>query len=336
MRILVALVVAALLAVPAVGSQEGPPVEKPKSDDERARLALEIVGDALGTVASLEVPGNRLRVQVTAALAVWSHDRALARRALSDAAATIVAAFEEMGSKPTEKTANLVAARQSLLSQFIEKDPAAALDFLLVTRAAIPADVLAQNAEPETQLELQIAHRLVETSPERAAEIAERSAERGLSHGIVGVLSSLRAKDPARASALARKIAETAIASQIVDEGQTLYTVMELIRLELAARSGNASSPAQRPLLDDKTFRSLLDALVAAARALVSSPYAGGQSYMVGRGLTAELPEKLREPQGDVRFFWGDGRNTPKDPLKLSGLTTLRPGAGGTPREFGP
>ncbi|MEX0775831.1 MAG: sialate O-acetylesterase [Phycisphaeraceae bacterium] len=62
----------------------------------------------------------------------------------------------------------------------------------------------------------------------------------------------------------------------------------------------------------------------------------GGQSNMVGKGKTAELPVALQAPQDDVLFFWGQGNGTVNDPLVTSGLTTLQPGSGGTINEFGP
>ena len=343
MRTLVALVVVAVLAAPA-------PAREPQKakDEERVRVALEMVGDALGTVESLEVPGNRRGVQVSAAIAAWAHDRALARRALSDAGSTIATAFEDLGPKPGEQAGMLISARQALLTQFAEKDPGAALDFLLATRAAIPPDLLVGVRQQETQIEMQIAQRLAATEPERAAELVERAADGGLNYGVVAALVALREKDAARASAVARRLVEAAIRSPIFEEGPALYTILELLRIELAARSGgDQSSTAARPLLDDRAFRALLDAIVAGARALAESPYGDSQRYMIsnvvaslGEGMGAlerfapshaQALRKLAEAPRSDRIRGGVAVENPLNDLQQAPIDDLLKRAEGAP-----
>lgn len=259
------------LAVPGLAAQG----EEPKTDEALVAKAVKAIDDALAVTESLRLADNRLRVQMTAADSLWAHDPERARRALAAAGATIAEAVLDLNFDDpahSDRFDTLMSARTELISQFANRDPLAALEFMTTTRAALPADRAARLAEQERTLEMSIARMLAAKDPARAAEIVKASLEKGLSYDALSLLRYLRDSDHADAAAIAELAVEKARSARLLEDYQVMMGVGELLRMEMESRAASEEQRA-KALLSDKTLRGLLDTIVSGLRAAASSEY---------------------------------------------------------------
>jgi hypothetical protein len=283
-----------------LAAQSHPSKETTKQEQKEARAALEkkalaLVEDVLKEAASLKMPENRIRVQATAADILWPHDEKRARALFKQAAEGYVelAANDETPSL-AELSAGLdpamgqilmarsmgtiqsrVMLRQEILQMLTKHDVRLARDFLRATSGMASG----QNSyfgpgDWEKEMEVGLAAQIAEKDPKQALEIAEESLDRGLSQGVMSVITQLQQKDKELAaklvSAVVKKIrsedfnknyaaASIALALLGADSDEGDYDKIDSHSDNKKAGSNN------QPILDEKATRELLDRLIPAA-----------------------------------------------------------------------
>lgn len=266
MRLLFAVALVAALALSASAVPQDPDTAERERQIARALAAVD---EALASSESFRVAENRMRVVSMAASMLRAQDPARARAFLEVAAKALAAAVAELEPLDAKRRARLQAllgARQELVYMFAERDPAAALDFMTTTRAALPSEASAYQAEVEAQLEIFLAQRIAETDPRRSVEMAEAALERKVDHNVVNLITSLKERQPEAARALAAKLLAKLGATRLAESPEALMAAVYLLQSELNIRAaGESGNTTPSTLYDDASLRTLAELVVAAA-----------------------------------------------------------------------
>lgn len=179
----------------------------PKTEEEakkaaREQRALKLLDEVIADSRMLKLPENRIHILGAASSMVWPRDEKRARELLkvaADTLAEIIASLETSDAEPSTRASQLFQAKSELFQAAVNYDPAAALDFLHKT--PIPG-----LADQEAQLELSAVWQLAAKDPQSALKLAEEGLVKGVMANYSGIVSQLRAKDPAMAAQLAADI----------------------------------------------------------------------------------------------------------------------------------
>jgi uncharacterized protein YjgD (DUF1641 family) len=217
--------------------QDGSNGEAEAARKELEKKALGLLEEALADAQGLKLAENRVRAQVIAAGLLWARDEQAARAAFKSAAdgvAALIGGLDPEDQQFFNAAQPVLQMRSELVQTVAQHDPALALDFLRATR--LPrleafrgqADWLLNQ---EQMLEANVAALLAAQDPRQALSMAEEALNRGATTGLLGVLSQLKAKDPASASKLAGEIIQKLRSEDLSENGEASSLALQLLRM---------------------------------------------------------------------------------------------------------
>ena len=189
-----------------------------------------------------------MRAQTVAAGLLWPRDEQAARAAFKAAADGIAALNGGLDPEDQQfyNAAQAVAQmRSELLQTVAQRDPKLALDFLRATRLPHPEVLQGQGnwlLSQEQMLEASLAGQIAAEDPRQALSVAEETLTRGVTTGLLGVLSQLNAKDPASASKLAAEIIQKLRAEDLRENGEASGVAFQILTMTRPAEP-SASTP---------------------------------------------------------------------------------------------
>jgi hypothetical protein len=239
--------------------------------------ALSLLQTAVADAQALRLTENRVRVQVTAAGLLWSHDEEAARALLSQATEGIRAllvGLDPADPQSHEKSQIVWQLRTELLQAIAQRDPKLALDFLRATRQP---PFLGQQHDQELALELDLAARVAAQDPREAARLIEEGVRRGLTPNLINALSQLAQKEPAEATKLTTAAIGRLNSEDLLRNYETLNAAVRLVHLTTPpeptpqtpegqaaeGRRGRRHS-GERIAVAEETRRALFETVVAA------------------------------------------------------------------------
>jgi hypothetical protein len=272
---MIAVAILAALCTPAFGQparqeKDAEAAAKLEADRERALAAVEEILPEIESLRSIE---NRLYLQTLAVEILASRNPERAKRAVDGVAKSLAAAFARVDPYSNDgggRWQSLYDLRYRVVMKIAERDPGLALDLLLSTRASAGSDVVAEMGGRESMMELQLAQRIAEKDPARAAETIERAiAEKRLDYTLFQALGSLREKDPELARRIAGKLVAELTLERLTEDmnvGQLATQLVQNEVMQLRVEKGGGLTIVSGPggyygtrLLDDVQLLALCD-----------------------------------------------------------------------------
>lgn len=193
---LILLLVFPIVQIQSPAGQRATDHEKNARED-RDKKVLALVDQIIDGARLLNLPENRVRIDIALAETLWARDEKRARSLFNDA----VAGFSEISSAADSgewENSNLAQlpqqVRQEILQFAATRDPKLALDFL---RASRPTNEQRSFAQPafEAQLEMRLAVQIAAKDPHQALSIAEDSLKQGIDYESMNLLNTLQTSD---------------------------------------------------------------------------------------------------------------------------------------------
>jgi hypothetical protein len=331
-RFLTLSLVVVLLSSTALGSnrRQDPPEQDAEEAQrlEREKKALALLEEIVEVARRLQIPENRISAEVRAASLLWTHDERRARTLVKQTLGSIgellqAASSPEAFVEDSSRFGQLYQMRSTLLDTVAQRDPALALELLRGTR--LPSNAALEGyASQDLNLEAQFLNMLATKSPKKALEAAEDALERGVSYGILNLVNSLRASDPAAASKLASAIAARLQTTNLLENYEVASVAINLVQYQLSTQGKvDAGGGDSQPLLSDSEVRQLIARLVGAAlQENVGDPNSASiaqnlrnQLRVLGPAVTGYVPELAQEleaayakepkqPADEQQAFW--------------------------------
>ncbi len=195
-------------------------IEEANKEKQRQRTVL--LEQVLADVPNLKLPENRAFIYARTGNLMWQTDAKRARELFQNAVSELINAqtIAENDKKTNQNNYDLLNSqglRPNILNMIAAQNAEFALESLYKTRPAKiikamsayqqngakinksnnPSD--AQIIQAEINLEQNLLARAAEQSPERAAELLEKSIEKGITPETISLLKKLHAKSPAKA-----------------------------------------------------------------------------------------------------------------------------------------
>lgn len=239
-----AAIMCGLLAVTVITAHAQLPAvapSPPTADDvtantaERDATVSKLLDEVATQLDALRCIENRSVLRATTAGLLWERDEKTARTLFRESIADLSAiGFDE--SAPAYQIQNEQQAamnlRQQLLQTVAQRDALLALELLRSSAGALPW-VKQFNQPPnnyDSQMEMNLAQRIVRDNPQLALKIAEARLEKGLSYEVISVLQELRDKDEPSGLKLASSIMERLRRTDPKVERQSFQTAIQLLQ----------------------------------------------------------------------------------------------------------
>jgi len=285
-------------------SKTGLTDEEIKAQKDLERQGYQLLLEAGTEIGMLKSDYNRARSFATVAGLLWKFDEARAKQLIAQAEGElqhIIAAEDFHSQTYGNRYYALKQLRSEMFQEISPLDPELALDFLHATKMNPPAQSGARfvSVDPDADLELQLAMRLVKTDPHRALEIGEAAVAAGPSYQAVSLLGLMNAQNPEAATALLNGMLTAYQSGNFNGDFQAFNSAVNLLQMSLQAKSN--SVPAQtagRPqplILDDASVRKLVSYLSAAADAMKNNAASGMGDYYNLQGMLAPLAPQLQK-----------------------------------------
>lgn len=290
--------------------------EQAKPEDKEARQALEKKALALLDVVIADSeslkPLNRLRMQIVAADLIWSHDEKRARK-LSEKS---IGDFNELvnGIDPSDPNYyNLILAPTQLYNEILQMlaqhDPQMALDFLHQTHLPRQLQNPSKYVEPsyDLQLETQLANQIAAKDPQLALKAGLEILDKGLTSNLPALVQQLAAKDHEAAAKFASALIRKLQSENLLLNNEAASAAINLLRIvhyEQAHARTTSSKPLaasnSTPILDEQSYRDLIDLVVNAA---LAAPLPANPSDYQARNIAQTLIMGLKEMMPDVEQY---------------------------------
>ncbi|MEA2204857.1 MAG: hypothetical protein QOE77_1633 [Blastocatellia bacterium] len=312
--------------------------QKEKAALEKKALGLldQLVADA----ASLKLPENRIRLQITTADLLWDRSEARARTLFTQAAESVTemsraaAAVEvnvntdRRNGPPTRTSAQL---RQELVMAIARHDAPMAYQVLATTRPLTSPveNPTGQIISADDTLEQALLARIALIDPKLALQNAEQFLEKDqYPRSLTSVLSQLQKKDKEAAEKLETKLVQRLQSTNMLanmDAGTLALTLLlggpRPAPATTATTSDTPAPPVQRnsgQLLSESSYQDVMRTLVEAA--LRATPAAATQrGGNAGRARGPAVRGLTQQPQSDAELEQANARRL------LNGVQALLP-----------
>lgn len=249
--------------------------EAQKSQQEREQKALALLDEVITQGNALRRPENRVRVQMTAADLLWSHDEKRAHELYRNAMDTLSAQLKEVDLTDPQyhsRLQPLTQLRMELLQTLVRHDAKLALEFL---RASRPPDWSAKRSphgqyDQESQLENGLLMQIALDDPKKSVALAEEMLEKGFPYQLSELLQRIGTKDTDTASKLFGKIEAKLRTENLAANTEASFAALNLARQGIALNNAANNNQAQNdnkpaPYITPQNIRELLEMLAAAA-----------------------------------------------------------------------
>ena len=254
-----------LLALPCVGTaqeQAGNSAAAEKPDPATTKKAFDLLDTVAGQLPNLHTPANRIHVECAVADLLWVHDEKRARslfKTVSEEMTALIGAIDFGDQYAYQEISLINQQRQEIVQRIAQHDPELALTFLRETRVQqAPTNSMSNwYAQNETSMELNLAAQIAARDPARTLQLARASLSKGVSYGLVGLLSQLQQKDQKAAQTLYKEIVEQIKNEDLVQNPESTNVAWNLL------------GSFQPPQANEDAYRDLMDTLTNAALAIV-------------------------------------------------------------------
>jgi hypothetical protein len=273
-----------------------------QQEKEKAALekkALTLLDQVIADAASMKLPENRVRLQISAADMLWKRSEARARTLFAQAAEGIGELYrstdntENNGRRNQGQNRNPAQLRQELVLTIARLDAPLAYQVLASTRPITPAaeNNLDPTFNPDENLEQMLLSRVALSDPKLALQNAEQFLEKGeFPRTLSTVLAQLQEKDKEAATKLETKLVQRLQSSNMLanlDAGNLavgLLTAGPRPATTTTATDAVAAAPKSRgQLLSEASYQDLMGSVIDAALRATPAP-AGQRTGNAGRG----------------------------------------------------
>jgi len=276
------------LALPCVGTaqeQASNSAAAEKPDAATTKKAFDLLDTVAGQLPNLHTPANRIHVECAIADLLWVHDEKRARtlfKTVSEEMTALIGAIDFGDQYAYQELSLINQQRQEIVQRIAQHDPELALTFLRETRLQQAATNSQSNwyAQNETNMELNLAAQIAARNPARALQLARASLSKGVSYGLVGLLSQLQQKDQKTAQTLYKEIVEQIKNEDLAQNPESTNVAWNLL------------GSFQPPQANEDTYRDLMDTLTNAALAIVPGNQSSNNlALSVSNQLQSYLPQ---------------------------------------------
>jgi hypothetical protein len=245
------------------------------------KKAVDLLETISEQVASLHLPLNRIRSECVIADLLWKRDEKRARalfKTASDELVNMIADIDLGEQDVYPQLTWLSQQRSELANRLAAHDPEAAVAFMRATHIGLSNDPRTKwYAEMETNLELQLAGMIAKQNPARSLEIARATLARGVSYGLMNLLTQLQAKDPKAAQTLYKEMVEQIKRTDLERNYELTNVAWNLLYF-------------QPPQANEDIYRDLIGALVSSALAITPTDQ---NSINVAQNIYAQMPSLM-------------------------------------------
>lgn len=310
--------IAPAVLVRAQATTPQPTAEQLEKEKEKAALekkALTLLDQVIADAASLKLPENRVRLQISAADMLWKRSEARARTLFAQAAesvAEMTRAPETVveGGNPRRgpnQNRNPAQLRQELVMTIARYDGPLAYQVLASTRPLTPPadNALGEVVNPDENLEQMLLSRVAFSDPKLALQNAEQFLEKGeFPRSLSSVLSQLQEKDKEAATKLEDKLVQRLQSVNLatsLDAGNLAVGLLtpgpRPTSTTDSATEGTPPAPKVRgQLLSASSYQDVMRAVIDAALRATPAP-AGQRTANAGRGRARAMVMGGGQPQ---------------------------------------
>ena len=210
-----------LSAVPPTAAQQSPPPDQTASSSsttetiealkELEKQAVALLDEVATEARTLKLVENRIRLQMMIVDLLWPRDEERARALFKQLTADLVEMMgaTDMSDPNVQNSAQMVMQfRHEMLNVLSERDTKLALEFLRATRQPqINYNGPDYRApDQELMLEMTLAAQVAARDPGEAVRLIEEGLSKGVTSGMLNVLSQLQRQDPAAAAKVTGEI----------------------------------------------------------------------------------------------------------------------------------
>ncbi|MDQ3258864.1 MAG: hypothetical protein M3R15_34200, partial [Acidobacteriota bacterium] len=216
-----ALIILSNISPTAVAQQSPPPdqtassisaIETAEAQKELEKQAVALLDEVATEAQTLKLVENRIRLQMMIVDLLWPRDEERARalfKQLTAELAEMLTGASDMSDPNVHNSAQMVMQfRHELLNVMSKRDPKLALEFLRATRQPQinyhGPDYRAPDQE--LMLEMTLAAQVAARDPGEAVRMIEEGLSKGVTSGMLNVLSQLQRQDPAAAAKVTDQI----------------------------------------------------------------------------------------------------------------------------------
>jgi hypothetical protein len=270
-----------------------------KARDERRKKALSMTDEIIKDAQALRLPENRLRLLVQTASAVWVADEKRARLLIKSAQESLKelqAAIDNKDPQYLQLDSFASQMRSEMLNTLAQHDPELALEMLRATRQSNGGQLPAGQDGLETQIEIQLAHRLADKDTAKALELGERVLANGVSYDVFNLANTLNVHN----RQAGRKLFDDMLARLQTENYATnraaLYVALNLLQTwaqpRTPAETGEQESGAAAQLrLSDQAARDICGMIL---RAVLDNSASDGASGRIPMGGTLDVLRQLQ------------------------------------------
>jgi len=274
-----------------------------KAREEREKKGLALVEEIVNSAQSLNLPENRIRINVTLARLIWTRNEKRARALLKEAAQKLgeFRATEVETEQSRFGNARGIAQqlRQEILQAAAAYDPLLAIELIQATRSGVPGS---QNFE--AQIQMSLANQIAEKDPAQAAMLGADALKFGNDYQAVSLIYRLQTADKAAGERFLQSLLTHLRNDGFSSNSSASSVATTLVRSWFdnksasAATTTNRTPPIELSGLNEATARELVGKLLTTVLGDQSRIYPG-QSYAILEQMKPILPalEKMAPNQ---------------------------------------
>jgi hypothetical protein len=243
---------------------------------------MNLVEEVLAGTGSLELPQNRLAIEMHAFPTVWTRSAPRARALISQMAGEFAAASSAINQRLDENPANartkLREQRTNLARAIGKTDPELALYFLSATLPYVQSNLPDDDAEDHALI-VDLAAQVALHDPRRALQLAEQELKNSddLPQSFIDLLEQVQRSDAQAGAHLFQDVVDHLKQQNLTEDSEALSFATSLLANQFDHQSESGHDP-------DSALRSLGE-LVAAA--ILSSDFSHDQPFQLSQALPA-------------------------------------------------
>ena len=287
-------------SLPPVTRQQQSASDQQEEDRlKRERKAAALLEEVVSEAQAMQLPENRIRVQVAAGDMLWAREQARARALFGEAAAAIAQWTWKTDRKDNEQAETMARLRRELVLTAARHDSNLAFELLSSTRPLRRPNNGANqfDADSDASLEQSLLSLIAAIDPKAAFQKVFESLDRGEYPMAIGnILRRLYSKDKEAFEKLSKKLLSKLTSSALIDSEEAGKLAVDLLEpgpIPEVSTAGSTNSrlsdrPGQNQALRESAYRDLMDAAIAAALTATSSvtPRAQDVAAFVGLDFT--------------------------------------------------
>lgn len=315
LALVILLLVPALAQTPEDQSQLGQKEKEQKALEmkkELERKTFALLDEVIGSAATLKLPENRALVLSSAADLLWTRDekraRALFKDALNSLNSTATKPDAKLSDEQRRAYQTFVFQRQEIIRMIARRDIDLALELLRTSRSPIVPVTMAgkQLLNEDMRFEESLANQVAANDPKRAFQMAEDSLSKGLSLGLLNLLTHLNNKDTELAGRFASDIVSKLRSESLTTNPESLGVAVMLLRMGIQPEDdgshtyvsfgsmGGGKTPFK---LDERQIRDLLEIVTTVALGSTTHP----TLFSLLPSLMPEIEKRLPERAPPLR-----------------------------------